>query len=478
MDGLFKPLLLAVAISLVVSPVLANPPLPDLGDVSSSVLSEQDAKRISEAAYINLRQSGELLEDAEVQTYLDEVGGRLVRASAAERYHFRFYPILNASINAFAVPGGLVGVNTGLLVAAQHESEVAAVLAHEIAHVTQQHSARMQFSQRATPWVALASIALSILAAKSGRGDAATAVMIGGPGLLLQNQLYFSQQLEEEADYIGMQTLKKSGFDPSAMPSFFNRLVQKERYQVEVAPAFLRTHPVTAKRISSSEERLSDYPYRQLEDSPNFLFVREKLKVLQMGNQEALQQHHSALLEKRYRSLTAQYYGLAFAEYNSKLYSQALQNVQNARAILKKDNPMLDNLEGLILVQQGKVEEALKVFRRGAANYPSSRSLIYEEVETLIGAGRVQEAIKKAQKLLSLHPADAKLYQLAAKAYAISGQVQKQYQMQSEYHAYHLEYGLAIEMLEQAMAQGGDFYTMSALEARLKVLQQLNQLYK
>jgi predicted Zn-dependent protease len=133
---------------------------------------------------------------------------------------------------------------------------------------------------------------------------------------------------------------------------------------------------------------------------------------------------------------------------------------------------------GLILVQQGKVEQALKVFRRGAANYPSSHSLIYEEVETLIGAGRVQEAIKKVQKLLSLYPSDAKLYQLAAKAYAVSGQVQKLYQMQSEYHAYHLEYGLAIEMLEQAMAQGGDFYTMSKMEARLKVLQQLNQLYK
>jgi predicted Zn-dependent protease len=475
----FKHLLLRILVSLAILPALANSNLPDLGDVSSESLSEQDARRMSNAVYMSLRHSGELMEDAEVRTYLHEMGGRLVRASEAERYNFRFYPILNRDINAFAVPGGFVGINTGLLVAAQHESEVAAVLAHEIAHVTQQHAARMQFSQRSAPWMLVASIALSILAAKSGRGDAAVTALAGGQGLLIQNQLYFTQRLEEEADHIGMQILKRSGFDPSAMPTFFNRLLQKERYQVNAAPAFLRTHPVTAKRISHSEERLSSYPYRQIADSPTFLFIREKVKILQLSNPDALQQYRSALAEKRYASLAAQYYGLAFAEYRNKLYPQALQNLQNARASLKKGNPMLDNLEGLILAKQGKVEDALKTFQRGAANYPSHRALIYDELDTLIEAGRMQQAINKVQRLLTLYPSDAELYQRAAKAYAALGNMQRQYQMQSEYYAYHLEYGPAIDMMQRAIAQqGGDFYIMSAMEARLKELQQLDQLHK
>ena len=476
-----KQLLLGTVMSsLSLSPVLAHSNLPDLGDVSSESLSEQDARRISDAVYINLRRSNDLMEDAEVHAYLNDIGGRLVRASGTERYHFRFYPILDPRINAFAIPGGFVGINTGLLVAAQHESEVAAVLAHEIAHITQQHAARMQFSQhRSAPWVFLASLALSILAAKAGRGDAAVTAIAGGQGVLIQTQLSFTQHLEEEADHIGMQTLKRSGFAPSAMPNFFRRLLQKEQYQVNAAPAFLRTHPVTSKRISSSEQRLEGDSYRQVADSPTFLFIREKVKILQLSNAEALLQYRKALAEKRYASLTAQYYGLAFTEYRNKLYPQALQSIQNARATLKKGNPLLDNLEGLILAQQGKIEAALKIFQRGAINYPSNRSLIYGELDILIEAGRMQEAIKKAQSVLELYPSDAELYRRAAKAYAAIEKIQQHYQMQSEYYAYNLEYGLAIDMMQRAIAQqGGDFYIMSAMEARLKELQRLDQLYK
>lgn len=475
-----KSVLIACLIAVMIfNPGLAYGDLPDLGDVSSESLSEQDARRISDAVYMQLRRSGDLLDDAEVQAYLSRLGARLVKASDAERYNFRFFPILDSSINAFAVPGGFVGVNTGLLVAAQHESEVAAVLAHEIAHVTQQHAARMQFSQRSTPWMILASLALGILAARSGHGDAAMAAMVGGQGLVIQNQLTFSQTLEAEADRIGMQTLKKSGFDPAAMPVFFGRLIQKERYVTNAAPAFLRTHPVTSKRISESEDRLGDYTYKQVPDGTDFLLIREKARVLQMPGSEAVRLYRSALADKRYASLAAQYYGLAFAEYRNNEFPQALQNVRNARAATKGGNALLDNLEGLILARQGKTDEALDVLRRGYAVHPESRSLLYSMLDSLLHANRVPEAVKKVQPLIELYPSDPNLYQLAARAYAALGNEQKQYQMQSEYYARHLDFGPAIDMMQRALAQkGGNFYTLSAMEARLKELQQLDQSHK
>lgn len=256
---------------------LADNKLPELGKMSTESVGEREAKRISDAVYIQLRREGALLDDAEISSYLNGLGNKLVRVSQAGRHNFRFYPILDAEINAFAVPGGLIAVNTGLFLAAQHESEIAAVLAHEIAHVTEEHAARMIFSQRNAPWIMAASVAISILAAKSGRGDAAIAALAGSQGLILQNQLTFTQHLEEEADRVGMETLKNSGFDPAAMPDFFEKLLQKERYHVHPAPAFLRTHPLTAKRVRDSQTRLTDYPYRQVPDSIHFLLTREKV---------------------------------------------------------------------------------------------------------------------------------------------------------------------------------------------------------
>lgn len=481
MRGLYQQILSSLLLVVCVFyPALAHNDLPNLGNVATESLSEQDAKRVSDAVYLKLRQEGALLEDAEVQNYLNDIGSKLVRASKAERYHFRFYPILDQNVNAFAVPGGFIAINTGLLTSVQHESEVAAVLAHEIAHVTEEHAARMLFSQRTTPWILIASVAVGILAAKSGSGDAAVAALIGGQGLIMQNQLSFTQKLEEEADRVGMETLKKSGFDPSAMPEFFGRLLQKERYQVNPAPAFLRTHPVTVKRIDDSQARLVNYPYRQVPDNPNFLFVREKVKILQLDDStEVLYQYRRALIEKRYRSLAAQYYGLAFIEYRHRLFVEALQNVRHAREVLKANNPMLDNLEGLILVKLGHVDEALNLFRKARKMYPSNHSFMYNELDTLINTKQIREAIHRVQKFLERYPSDPALYQRAAKAYSLAGDTQQQYYMQSEYYAHNLEYAAAVDMMQRAIAEKkGDFYKMSVMEARLKQLQSLDQLYK
>lgn len=146
--------------------------------------------------------------------------------------------MLDNTVNAFAIPGGFVGVHTGLIVMAQHESELASVLAHEIAHVSQHHLARLIDGTRLNPLISLASLGVAILAAHAGNADGAAAAITAGAGYNIQKQLDFTYAFEQEADRIGMQTLTRAGFDPAAMPIFFERLQKHNRLEESNARNF------------------------------------------------------------------------------------------------------------------------------------------------------------------------------------------------------------------------------------------------
>ncbi|HET7775918.1 MAG TPA: M48 family metalloprotease, partial [Azospira sp.] len=203
--------------------------LPDLGDASQSDVSPQLEKKVGESILNEIRlRDPQYLDDPEVTAYVDQLGQRLVAASPDPGFGFTFFMMKDPSINAFATFGGYVGVNTGLLLAAQSESEVAGVLAHEISHVTQHHLARGVAKEKQTSVVAMAAMALALLAA-SKNSDMASAAIMGSQAALVQGQLGFSRDMEREADRIGFQTLEKSGLDVRGMGDFFQRLQQASR---------------------------------------------------------------------------------------------------------------------------------------------------------------------------------------------------------------------------------------------------------
>ncbi|SFN53000.1 Putative Zn-dependent protease, contains TPR repeats [Formivibrio citricus] len=468
-----KPLSALLSLILVAQTAWAD--LPSMGDVSQQGLTPAQEREIGESAMREIRRSGELAEDPEVVAYLSRLGARLVDAGGVSDVRFTFFPILDGSVNAFAIPGGYVGVHTGLIVMARHESELASVLAHEIAHVSQHHLARMIDATSVNPLVSLASLGVAILAAHAGRVDAAATAVTAGAGFSVQRQLDFTYAFEQEADRIGMQTLIRGGFDPGAMPTFFERLHRHNRLEESNAPEFLRTHPVTTKRIADAQGRLTGLPYRQTPDSADFLFVREKARGLQMKPADAVEFYRKHLAEKRYANEAAHRYGLAHALYLARDYEGAWQALQRAKTVYgRKGHPALEYLAGSIRLAQGRNDEALAVFGKGVENFPSSRALAYGLIDAQTAAGKYDKAHALIVDYQSLYAGDPWFYQRAAKAYAQQGRMMESHKAQGEYYARLYEYGLAIEQLQIALKQpGNDFYLLSSIEARLRELENI-----
>ncbi|GHD55777.1 beta-barrel assembly-enhancing protease [Jeongeupia chitinilytica] len=448
--------------------------LPDLGAASRESMSPTQERELGEGAIREIRRSGVLVDDPEVNDYIRRIGGKLVDATGEVGIGFNFYVLLDKTVNAFAMPGGFVVIHSGLLAATQSESELASVMAHEVAHVTQHHLARLVDSQKMTPWMLLGALGLAIIAAKAGNSGAGMAAVVGSQGYAIQRQLDFTYAFEQEADRIGMQTLQKSGFDPAAMPLFFQRLQKENRLVEGGAPEFLRTHPVTYKRIADAEARLKGGSYKQYPDSSDYRFVREKLRVLQMGTKEAVSYYRTTLEQKRYASLAMQQYGYALAQWRDGQFDGAWKSLADARSAYGKADAALDYLGGQIRLSQQKYDAALAIFHDGAQHFPASRGLIYGEIDALAAAGRNDEALAHIHSAQELYASDANLYQRESRVYAAMGQVQRQYKAQAEYYARILEYGPAIEQLQLAQrSPGNDFYLQSEIDARLQDMMQL-----
>jgi predicted Zn-dependent protease len=467
----------AFSLALLMTPAMADK-LPDLGDVSQQGLSKQQEREIGESAMRQIRRSGVMVDDPEIIAFLSAMGARLTEAAEVYEPQFTFFPLLDSSVNAFAIPGGFVGIHTGLIVQAQHESEVASVLAHEIAHVSQNHIARLIEGMKASPWVSLAGIAAAIVAGSMGRGDAAAAAIAATTATSVQRQLDFTYSFEQEADRIGMQTLQKSGYDPAAMATFFERLQKHNRIVENNAPEYLRTHPVTLKRIADAQNRLGQKGYRQVPDSPEFLFVREKSRALQLGGREAVPYFQKTIAEKRYANEAAQYYGLAQAYLLTRDYEPAWQALLKAKEVYgagKKSHPSLEYLAGQIRLGQGRNAEAVKILADASVRYSASRGLMYGLIDAQIEAGLFAEAQAGLDDALSLYASDAQLYQRAAKLYAKQGLTARQHQMQGEYYLRLKEYTSALEQFNLALRQPNvDFYLQSGVEARIREIESLD----
>lgn len=474
-----KPISLLLAAALALSPpaALANvtpgttSALPDLGDAAQETLSRDQEGEIARAVIRELRRSGDIVDDPEWTDYLNQLGYQLVSNSGDGSQAFSFFPVNDSRVNAAAYPGGVVIVHSGLFLLTGSEAELAAVLAHEVSHVSQRHLARLAHASRSDAPAMLLAIALAILAASRDNGSGAMAAVAGAQGALIQKQLNYSRDFEREADRVGMETLVNAGFDPRAMPAFFSRLERHNRAVDSSALAFLRTHPVTSERISDSEGRASRYRYRQSRDSLEFQLAREKARVLQSGR-EQIDWYRQALRDHRYQHAGVMYYGLALAQLQAGEFAAADDALTQAATQLG-DHAWLERLRGDWLLAQGKFSEAETYFQRASERHPSARALLYGAIDASRRAGHASRAVQLAQAELSTRPADARLYQLQAAAYADLGQPTRQHQAQAERYVVLDEIGPAIEQLEIASRLANDdFYLQSALEARLNTLRQ------
>src|SRR6266850_445605 len=230
--------------------------LPDLGSAGDSVLSPQMERRLGESIVRDIRfREPAYIDDPEIAEYLGNLGAQLTQVTAGARHDFEFFALRDPAINAFALPGGFVGVHTGLINAADTESELASVLAHEISHVTQRHIARMIGQQQQMQLPVMAAIAAAILFGRS-RPDLASGAAAAAQAGAVQAQLNYSRDFEREADRVGLQALDGAGFDARAMAAFFEKMQRSTRISDDGSvPGYLRTHPVTTERIADAQNK-------------------------------------------------------------------------------------------------------------------------------------------------------------------------------------------------------------------------------
>lgn len=297
--------------------------LPDIGASADTLISPLQERRIGVSMMRQFRAHNLVLDDPLFSDYLNGLGYRLVAQSERQAGDFTFFTVRTPDINAFAAPGGFIGVNTGLIHTADNESELAAVIGHEIAHVSQRHLVRaVESMQKVSLPILLGMLGAAIAAQSAGNGDGTQAALIGGLGLLQQKSITFTRNNEYEADRVGIQTLHRAGYDPDAMASFFARMARAVRGTAEEGSEFLRTHPVTISRVTEAKNRAEAMralgkPVIDLNalDDRRFLLMRERAWVLSTDNAEALLPYYQGRLERASaREREALRYGLGLAQ--------------------------------------------------------------------------------------------------------------------------------------------------------------------
>jgi len=460
-----------LVLALFAVPAAFSQNLPDLGDESQGLLSPLQERQLGANIMREIRADPSYSDDPEIVDYLNALGRRLAAASPDPHQEFDFNLLMDPQINAFSLPGGFVCVNSGLILTAQNESELAGVLGHEMGHVEQRHFARQMAEQQRGQILSLVGMAAALLASRANPQMAQAGIM-GSQAGLVQAQLSFSRDKEREADRVGFQTMVGAGFDPQGMVSFFQRLQQATRLEND-APAYLRTHPLTYERIADMQNRAQNAPYRQVPDSIDFQLVRAKLKAEIGDAKDNVAFFEQSLSEKRYLNETASRYGLAAALLIFKKYDRAKQEIQVLRRMLP-NNPMVADLAAQIYDESGDTATAQQIYRDTLQAYPNYRALTYDYADVLLHHQQPAAALKLIETRLQLAPSDYHLYQLQARSYAALDKHLLEHRAQAEAYYRLGDIKAAVEQLKLAQRSGdGDFYQLAGVEARLKDLQAL-----
>ncbi len=440
--------------------------LPDLGESSRTYLTDEQEQTLARSIMQDVYADPHYHNDPVIETYLNAVGYRLVSHSPGNQSVYNFYVLQDPTVNAFALPGGHIGVHTGLILTADSESELAAVLAHEISHVNQHHLTRMIANQDKSFWPTMAALAVAILAARSNP-SAGTAAIAGTQALNMQNQLNYSREFEQEADRMGFEVMQDAGFDPHAMASFFERLQRANRLYESNAPAYLLTHPLTYERIADIESRLEKLPYKQYQDSSDFQFVRARIRSTDGTPQDAIALFQSQLREKKYSSEAAAQYGLALAYLRANQVDAAETSAQ--KLITLSSTPLASLLLATTAAKSGKPDLSLTRYRAGLSRYPTYFPLLYGYAEALLESHRPQEALVFLKTKTASRSDDIRLWKLLGRAHAMLGQRLASHRATAEALALSGNLRAAIEQLNLGLKAGdGDFYDLSSAEARRK----------
>ncbi len=472
--------------------------LPDLGDNSSGNLSEIDEKKLGEKIIREIRKDPDYSNNWLMYDYLNQLGQNLVSSARSQKISgadaagpfapsFEFFVVKDKTINAFALPGGYIGIHTGLLSLAENESELASVLGHEIGHVTQKHIARgMGFGKESSTLI-LAAMLLAALAVKNNP-NAAQGLAVGGQALAIQNQLSYSRSAEREADRIGFQILQASGFDVSGMPGFFQKMQKATSISDSGIPAYVRTHPLSLERAADMQNRIRDQDSGKPNISLEFYLVQALAKIEQQGGPSEIldtkqyfqEQTNSKSLIKNMQG----YYGLsniAILEKKSQEASLLLKKSRDIASSIEQGNPQLKKstifyeITGLqIAMLSGNFNQVSMTTQELLKTQSNYRSLNVIYIESLLSAGKKKEAMSWLENKTKIDKTDSLWWNYLAKIYQQENKLVQYHASIAEKYVTEGALPAAIQQLKIASEiSGNNFYQSSELEARKRQIEVL-----
>lgn len=470
-------LVMSLSISLGLPPAWSQPAgIPSMGSASGAELSPNLERTLGDAIMEQGRRDPHYVAEPVITQYLTQLGQKLAKHSPVPlHYPIQVFGMRDASINAFALPGGYVGINTGLITAAESESELASVVAHEIAHVAQRHVARGMTQNSGSNHLVLASLVGALLAGLAGSADLAMGVATFGQAAAVDRQLGFSRQAEQEADRVGYQMLKGAGYNPEGMAVMFKRLMQSARLN-ESGQSYATTHPLSAQRLADVENRLmSSSASTAYSESDDFWFVQAAALALQATSGSALQS-----LQQRFQSLAsnrsgaaqaAALYGLAYIAKNRKNYTQAQQYLNQAQQ-LHVGSPLLDVLQIELEIDQAQFAKALSTAQSAWQRWPQNQAVALGVIAAMQKQAPVSTQIDFLQQRIQQWPEEARFYQLLAQALEKNNQPIAARETMAQYYVLVGAVSSAVSQLQQARTLSTDFYEQSTLDTRIRELRE------
>ena len=434
-SGSIKSLLLAAILGTLVFVAGAGADdikLPDMGSPADAILNNTEEAQIGRMIMRDIRNSGQVVEDPLITEYLNDIGSRIAAQTNDGDHSFSFFAVDDPRINAFALPGGYIGVHTGLLEASRNEDEVAGVIAHEVAHVTQRHIARAIHANSRQSLLTTAMMLGAIVMAAAGAGsDAVAGAMAVAQGTAAQQQINFTRSNEYEADRVGISALADAGFDPYGMASFFDVMSRQQTTSPEMqAPEFMRTHPVTTARIAEARNRARAYPQVRSDNSTSYGIARTRVVVAQFDTPaEAV-----AYFEDRDYEIQndIERYGRAVAYQRAGDYHGAREIFEE---LLDKDKSVIAYYIGLgqTLVALDHYGDAIETFERALELFPRNVPLVIEYGDRLLELGQAKKAHAMLLDLMNNVPPTPEQVRLIARAANMAGEDAEAYYYLSEY---------------------------------------------
>ncbi len=415
--------------------LIADPELPLLGENASVNLKKEI--KFGRGLFNKLKEQGYVIDDPLLSRYLQDIGESLL-SSLDERYRdYHFYIIKENSINAFAAPGGYIGVNLGLIEISNSEDELAAVMAHEIAHVELMHSMQMIEKGNSANVASLISIIAAILISGNGNPDAASALLYTGMAGSIQSMINFTRENEYEADRVGVEVLKNSEYNPQAMAVFMRKLQSMEQGGELASIEYLRTHPINSNRIAEIMSRISELPKKRPKFT-RFQQFKDYLFYLYPDMDDAS-------IKSRF-SLALEYTRNGRYEKAGKIYRELIQTDPDS---LWFNYSLAQNME-----YRKQLKSALDIYQSLLLLYPDDLAVTSRLVHILLTQNKAEEALKYIQLIFENHKKEPGIYELLVDVYSRLENESLKQLAEANYHWFNGNKKRAKILFKALLAQG------------------------